>query len=117
MNMKPPNSEPVEVSWKVENPAVTIPVGSIFYFNFHRHGSVGEDATFEIVDEDIVEHMKTDVHYKHPERMKPGWTGGDAELGKWYFKAIKQGNAKIVVQELFRFEVEDTYVVDVTVTE
>ncbi|TFG15066.1 hypothetical protein EU537_02170 [Candidatus Thorarchaeota archaeon] len=115
--MKPPDSEPIEVSWKVDNPSVTLPVGTEFYFNFHRHGSVGEDRTFEIHDDSVVEHLETDIHYKHPERMKPGWTGGDAEIGKWFFKAIKHGKTIITVTKLFRFEVEDTYDVEVTVIE
>ncbi len=115
--MKPPKEESIEVSWKIEDPSVTVSVGTTFYFNFHRHGSVGEDRTFEIEDENIVEHIETDVHYKHPERMKPGWTGGDAELGKWFFKAIRPGKTEITVTKLFRFEVEDTYDVQVTVTE
>jgi len=114
--MKLRKDDPIEGSWKGGNASLTVEAGSTFFFNFHRHGSVGEDARFEIVDRDIIEHVRTETHYKYPERMKPGWTGGDAEAGKWFFKALKPGETKLIVQELFRFEVEETHVVDVTVT-
>jgi hypothetical protein len=81
-------------------------VGDAFYFQFHRHGSVGEDAEFEISEGHTIEHFKTEMKYLHPEKMKPGWTGGDAERGQWFFKAVQKGKAILLIRTLFRFEVE-----------
>ena len=86
---------------------VNLRVGEEFFYQFHRHGSVGEDAEFEITDTSVIRHDKTETEYLHPERMKPGWTGGDAESGQWFFTAIRPGNATLIVRTLFRFKVED----------
>lgn len=81
-------------------------VGDVFYYQFHRHGSVGEDAEFEIMEGQAIEHLKTETKYLHPEKMKPGWTGGDAERGQWFFNAVQKGKAILLIRILFRFEVE-----------
>jgi hypothetical protein len=93
----------------------TFKIGDIFYYQFHRHGSVGEDAEFEINDDKIIEHVETKTEYLHPERLKPGWTGGDAERGHWFFKAIRKGKVILVIRELFRFEVESECTISINV--
>ena len=94
--MKPPKDEIIDVEWKAENPSVQISVGDTFRCRFHRHGSVGEDAEFEIDDTSIISHADTTSEYTHPEHMKkPGWTGGDAERCYWYFKAIAPGETTL----------------------
>ena len=108
--MKPPESDDVvEIDWKVESTAIEMKEGNRFSFKFHRHGSVGEDAEFEIEDNSIITHEKTETEYIHPERMKPGWTGGDAERGFWFFKASKLGVTTITVRILFRFDIESEH--------
>lgn len=115
--MKPPEDEVTEVDWKTENPSVTLTVGQVFRCPFHRHGSVGEDAEFEIGDTDIVVHDDTHSEYIHPENMKkPGWTGGDSERGYWQFRAVGNGSTTLTIRVLFRFDVESEHVVSVTVT-
>lgn len=114
--MKPPKDEIIDVDWKADNAKVTLAVGDIFRCKFHRHGSVGEDAEFEISDTGILIHEDTHSDYLHPEHMKkPGWTGGDAERVYWHFKAISSGNTKLTVRIMFRFEVESTHIVDIDV--
>jgi hypothetical protein len=98
-----------EIDWKVESTTVELNEGNRFSFKFHRHGSVGEDAEFEIDDTAIITHEKTETEYLHPERMKPGWTGGDAERGQWFFRALKSGVTSITVSVLFRFDVESEH--------
>lgn len=46
---------------------------------------------------------------------KPGWTGGDAERGKWFFKALKAGGTTLKINILFRFEVESTCTITIVV--
>ncbi len=103
--MKPEKDEPFRIECKETGP-IEVKVDDVFYYGFHRHGSVGEDAEFEIGDKTIISHESTEAEYLHPERMKPGWTGGDAERCKWLFKALKPGTTTIIVRVLFRFEVE-----------
>lgn len=113
--MKPPENDLRRVECKEEGQLENLSVGEEFYVQFHRHGSVGEDAEFEIDDQEVVSHLRTETEYLHPERMKPGWTGGDAERGKWFFKAQKKGTTYLTVRILFRFEVESTSTVKLVV--
>ncbi|MHA2190338.1 MAG: hypothetical protein ACXAAP_08900 [Candidatus Thorarchaeota archaeon] len=56
--MKLPKSDDViEINWKVESTTVELNEGNRFSFKFHRHGSVGEDAEFEI--DDMVQLVRT----------------------------------------------------------
>jgi hypothetical protein len=95
---------------------VTVQVGERFFYEFHRHGSVGEDAEFEIDDDTVIYLEDTETEYIHPENMKkPGWTGGDAERGKWIFRALRPGRTTLTIRIMFRFEVEEERIIDFTV--
>lgn len=114
--MKPPKDEIKEVDWKVADQKVSLAVGEVFMCRFHRHGSVGEDAEFEIGSTDILVHDDTKTEYVHPEHMKkPGWTGGDSERGQWLFRAIAPGTTTLTVRILFRFKVESEHHITVEV--
>ncbi len=113
--MKPKNQELRRIVCAVGGFQVTVEVGEVFYCEFSRHGSVGEDAEFEIDDTTVFTHERTETEYLYPERMKPGWTGGDAERGKWYFKAHRPGKATLTVRTMFRFEVQDVCRIEITV--
>jgi len=113
--LKPKNQEPRRVACAVGGSQVTVEVGEQFYYEFSRHGSVGEDAEFEIDDTTVFTHERTDTEYLHPERMKPGWTGGDTEKGRWFFKAHRPGKATLTVRTMFRFEVQDVCRIEITV--
>jgi len=114
--VKPPQDEMLRVECKGEDTVLKIAVGDEFYYQFHRHGSVGEDAEFEIGDDSIIRHTNTQKEYLHPEHMKkPGWTGGDAERCKWFFEALKQGGTTLTINTLFRFEVESSCTITIIV--
>jgi hypothetical protein len=113
--MKPPSGDILDVEWKGESPVVTIGIDEAFRCRFHRHGSVGEDAEFEILDTSVLIHENTETEYLYPERMKPGWTGGDAQTGYWYFRGIRPGKTRLIIRVLFRFDVESEHTLDVTV--
>ncbi len=114
--MEPPSDEPREIECKGNNSTITITVGETVWHGFHRHGSVGEDAEFEIGDTEVLKHVDTVTEYLHPEHMKkPGWTGGDAERGKWFFKAITPGTTKFTVRIMFRFDVESECTMNIVV--
>ncbi len=106
--VKPPEDTLRRLECRGDSQEEHLTVGEEFYVQFHRHGSVGEDAEFEIDDEEVVTHLRTETEYLHPERMKPGWTGGDAERGRWYFRTQARGTTYLTVRILFRFEVEST---------
>ncbi len=90
----------------MDDDRIEVSLGETFAIGFHRHGSVGEDAEFEIADVNIVEFVREEAEYLHPERLGSGITGGDAERCKWLFLAKQKGQTDIIVRELFRFEVE-----------
>lgn len=115
--MKPPTDEIIEIDWKSTNPSAEIKVGATIRCRYHRHGSVGEDAEFEIGDTSVIVHEDTKAEYVHPEHMKkPGWTGGDAERVYWDFKAVGKGETTLTVRVLFRFDVESEHIVNVRVS-
>jgi len=114
--MKPPTEEFRRVECSGESYSIELSVGEEFYYQFHRHGSVGEDAEYIIVDETIISYLRTEAEYLHPEHMKkPGWTGGDAERVKWFFKALERGTTTLTINILFRFDVESACVLNIIV--
>lgn len=114
--MKPPIDEVKRIDCTGDSRSVVLPVGQEFYYQFHRHGSVGEDAEYIIGDESIIACLRTEAEYLHPEHMKkPGWTGGDAELVKWFFKALKKGMTTLTINILFRYDIESTCILSISV--
>ena len=114
--MKPENDEIREINCEGEDSIERLTVGERVYYSFHRHGSVGEDAEFVIDNEEVLSHESSETEYIHIEKMKkPEWTGGDAERGKWFFKACRPGTARLTVRILFRFEVESECTVKIVV--
>ena len=114
--MKPENDEIRQIRCEDENSVERLSVGETVYYSFHRHGSVGEDAEFEIENDEVLTHESSETEYIHIEKMKkPEWTGGDAERGKWFFKALRPGTARLTVRILFRFEIESECTVKIVV--
>ena len=114
--MKPPEDEISRVECIGEDTVLKLSTGDEFYCQFSRLGSVGTDAEFNIEDDSIISHTGTEAEYLHPEHMKkPGWTGGDAERGKWFFKALKAGGTTLKINTLFRFEVESSCTITIVV--
>ncbi len=114
--MEPPEEEFREIKCEGEDSVERLSVDEVVYYAFHRHGSVGEDAEFEIENDEVISHERTETEYIHIEKMKkPEWTGGDAEKGKWFFKALRPGSTRLTVRILFRFEVESECTVKIVV--
>ncbi|MFX0056309.1 MAG: hypothetical protein ACFFAX_15395 [Promethearchaeota archaeon] len=114
--MKPKDAEMRQIECTRAICEVRVQVGERFFYQFHRHGSVGEDAEFEIDDDTVIYLEDTETEYVNPENMKkPGWTGGDAERGRWIFRALRPGKATLTIRILFRFEVEEERLIDFTV--
>ncbi|MFW9982625.1 MAG: hypothetical protein ACFFE3_12010 [Candidatus Thorarchaeota archaeon] len=113
--MKPPE-DIRQIKCEGEDSIERLSVGEVVYYAFHRHGSVGEDAEFEIDNEEVITHERTETEYIHIEKMKkPEWTSGDAERGMWIFKALRPGSTRLTVRILFRFEVESECTVKIVV--
>ncbi len=113
--MKPPK-DIRQIECEGEDSIERLSVGEVVYYAFHRHGSVGEDAEFEIDNEEVITHERTETEYIHIEKMKkPEWTSGDAERGMWIFKALRPGSTRLTVRILFRFEVESECTVKIVV--
>ena len=111
-----PSEELREIKCGGEESVERLSVGEVVWYSFSRHGSVGEDAEFEIENEEVMAHERTETEYIHIEKMKkPEWTGGDAERGKWFFKALRPGSTRLTVRILFRFEVESECKVKIVV--
>jgi hypothetical protein len=114
--MKPDNKEAKRIDCPKDGHVVKLGVDETIFFEFHRHGSVGEAAEFEIGDESILTHLRTETEYLHPEKMKyPGWTGGDAEKGKWFFKTVRTGTTTLTVSKIFRGTLESKCTVEIAV--
>ena len=113
--MKPEN-DIKEVECRKSGDEVTLGIDDTFFFEFHRHVSVGEEMAFEIGDESVLSHLRTETEYIHPEKMKyPEWTGGDAEKGKWFFKTIGAGTTTLEVSKIFRGTLESKCTVTIVV--
>ncbi len=102
--MKPPHKEITRAECRDET--YHFNVGDQFYVQYTRHGSVGIDAEIEVDGKGVVEVERREAEYLYPERLKPGMTGGDKEVVRWFFTTIGPGTAQIIVRRLFRFEVE-----------
>jgi hypothetical protein len=105
-----------KVECRQDGEVVTLGVDETFFFEFHRHVSVGEEMDFEIGEESVLSHLRTETEYIHPEKMKyPEWTGGDAEKGKWFFKTAGTGKTSLAVKKIFRGTLESTCTVTIVV--
>ncbi|MFW9976072.1 MAG: hypothetical protein ACFFDQ_12450 [Candidatus Thorarchaeota archaeon] len=114
--MKPDKKEVQKIECRRDGDAVRIGLYTMVSFEFHRHGSVGENMEFEIEDESILRFVRTETEYLHPEKMKyPGWTGGDAEKGIWFFEAVGIGTTTLTVSKIFRGTLESTCTVEIVV--
>ena len=114
--MKAPEEGIRQIKCEEEGSVERLSVGDVVYYAFSRHDSVGEDAEFEIENNEVLSHERSETEYIHIEKMKkPEWTGGDAERGKWFFKACRSGTSRLTVRKLFRFEVESECTVKIVV--
>lgn len=114
--MKPDEKEAKRIECRKDGDVVKLGKDELVSFEFYRHGSVGENMEFEIGDESILKHLRTETKYLHPEKMKyPGWTGGDAEKGTWYFETVGTGTTTLGVSKVFRGTLESKCTVKIIV--
>ncbi len=95
--------------------AVSVRPGTCLVYRFHQHSSVGFEAEYQIADPEIVRFKEREIRYHHPEKLKPGWTGGDSAEGQFIFEALKPGKTVLRFQHLFRGELEREQTVAVEV--
>jgi len=95
--------------------ALRVAPGDLITHTFEQHESVGKDGTASVADPAVVTFLRRDTIYKHPDKMAPGMTGGDAASATFVFKALKAGATQITIQHTFRGKVEHTIEVQVVV--
>ena len=114
--MKPEEKEARRIECRKDGDVVKLGKDELVSFEFFRHGSVGENMEFEIGDESILKHLRTETEYIHPEKMKyHDWTGGDAEKGLWFFETVGTGKTSLIVKKIFRGTLESTCSVQIVV--
>ncbi len=110
----PPKTKKIECS--DDGSSYSFKAGDLFYFEFHRHESVGKEVEFEIGDDRVISQVDTYEKYVHPENMKPGWTGGDLQKCQWLFRAEKSGTTSMLIRYVFRGHLESECRIDITVS-
>ena len=95
--------------------AVSVRPGACLVYRFHQHSSVGIEAEYQIADPAIVRFKTQETRYHHPEKLQPGWTGGDSAEGQFIFEALKPGTTVLRFQHVFRGEREREHTVTVEV--
>ena len=114
--MKLDEKEAKRIECRKDGDVVKLAVDELVSFEFFRHSSVGENMEFEIGDESILKHLRTETEYLHPEKMKyPEWTGGDAEKGTWFFDTVGTGTTTLAVSKIFRGTLESKCTVKIVV--
>ena len=86
----------------------TLTLNETAYVTCEQWGSVGIDCEYEISDDQIFSFMRSEVKYRFPERMKPGWTGGDSAEKVLFFKAKQPGSVILKIHRMFRGHKEET---------
>jgi predicted secreted protein len=81
--------------------------GTKLIFTYRLHVSVGFGADYQIANPAVLVLLKEDAKYLHPERMKPGWTGGDEAQAVFIFQAKATGETALTIRKLFRGKVEE----------
>jgi hypothetical protein len=94
---------------------VTVKTGTKLIYSYRLHESVGFGADYQIANPAVLVFLKEDLKYLHPERMKPGWTGGDEAQAVFIFQAKTAGETTLTIRKLFRGKVEETIVYKVVV--
>ena len=114
--MQEPKENPIEIQCgKEDTTELELKLGDQFSFKYHRHFSVGIDFEFEVEDTHLVEQVVSEHEYLHPEKLKPGWTGGDKERCRWVFQTIKHGCTTLTIRKMFRGNVEHTCVFQIAI--
>lgn len=95
--------------------SLEIKTGAIFCYNAAVHGSVGIGVEYYIEDKEIVKFHSSSIEYEHKEKMEKGMSGADSATKTLVFQALKKGETNIIVKDVFRGEVKNSYTFKITV--
>ncbi len=93
----------------------TITVGQEIYYSANVHGSVGSSASASSTDEEVLAFVSREFEYEDEKRAE--MPGGDAGTTTFVFKAVTPGTATVIVQHMFRGELENEYEIVINVVE
>ena len=94
----------------------TVTVGTTLKYTGNVHHSVGETVEVASQNDSIVAYVDTDFKYnKKYIGRRP--SGGDAATRTFYFEAMAPGETTITIEEIFRGELENEYVITIVVVE
>jgi hypothetical protein len=99
----------------LEKTDVTVKVGTKLTWGFHSHASVGFGASQAIEGAGVLAFVREDRDYERPKEQREGQRGADSARSTYVFEAVGKGKAKLVLSELFRGTVKQTYTFHVTV--
>lgn len=86
---------------------ITVKTGEIICYAGEVHGSVGSGLSYSIKDESIIKLNHETLKYNDESRKN--MPGGDKATKTYAFKAIKEGETTLTVNEMFRGEVKNSY--------
>lgn len=89
-------------------------VGDKFYYSGHTHGSVGEEFSLSY-DSDAFKQI--DKHFCYDDPKKAEMSGGDGGTRTYTYQVLKKGEYTLVIKDLFRGDVKNTYEVKIKVVE
>lgn len=99
----------------IEQAALTVPCGQRLVYDYPLHSSVGFDARYQIADPQVVGFVEQTADYHSLKRLIPGITGADKATGHFVFEALQPGSTTLTLEHLYRFEVEKTVTITITV--
>ncbi len=87
-------------------------VGEEISFKTNVHGSVGMAAEHILADDGVLELKESKIIYDNPNFKG---AGGDGGMKKFTFKALTKGKTKVIIQKIFRGELEKEIILDMEV--
>lgn len=111
-----PSGEGEIVKLSQAETTLTVKTGTQLHYSYKSHASVGYGAKFEISNEAVLEHLRTDMAYEQSEEERAEKDGADKATGTFVFTAKSAGSSTLKVRETFRGkpELELEYAITVT---
>ncbi len=96
-------------------PEVRVRVGGVLQWTCPHHESVGIGSEVVIADPAVLALGSPELRYSHPDRLRPGITGGDAAVLTYTAEALAPGATELRVRSLFRGELDGERAIRVVV--
>jgi hypothetical protein len=93
---------------------ISVSLGDKISYTGSVHGSVGTEKKCWSKNQVILKLIDTKFNYNKP--LVDGETGGDSAKETYIFEALIEGTTEVVIQEWFRGDMENEYLVKVHVT-